>query len=179
MPICILSLNIPFEQRLLLRFCRTITVQTHNLQGDTVGILDSLRILVVECKYDAWGRLLSITGTLADTLSKRNPFRYRGYVYDEETGLYYLQSRYYCPLKCRYRCLELDIDCCCRWMELDNSSRFGCMGLDYTSSVRCLELGGKYCHRCLGMDKTNGYECLEYYHKSSGFSWRVDCSSKD
>lgn len=69
----------------------------HNLQGDIVGLLDSAGTLVVEYKYDAWGRLLSTTGSLADTLGKRNPFRYRGYVYDEETELYYLRSRYYRP----------------------------------------------------------------------------------
>jgi len=47
--------------------------------------------------YDAWGNPLTTTGTMADTLGKLNPFRYRGYVYDTETGLYYLQSRYYNP----------------------------------------------------------------------------------
>lgn len=59
----------------------------HNLQGGIVGILDSTGALVVEYKYDAWGKLLSTTGSLADTLGKRNPFRYRGYVYDEEKEL--------------------------------------------------------------------------------------------
>ena len=72
-----------------------IYTYAHNLQGDVVGLLDSSGTLVVEYKYDAWGKLLSTTGTLADTLGKRNPFRYRGYVYDEETELYYLQNRYY------------------------------------------------------------------------------------
>ena len=72
-----------------------IYTYAHNLQGDVVGLLDSSGTLVVEYKYDAWGKLLSTTGTLADTLGKRNPFRYRGYVFDEETGLYYLRSRYY------------------------------------------------------------------------------------
>ena len=67
----------------------------HNLQGDIVGLLDSAGALVVEYKYDVWGRLLSTTGSLADTLGKRNPFRYREYVYDEETELYYLDTRYY------------------------------------------------------------------------------------
>ena len=43
------------------------------------------------------GKLLSTSGSLASTLGKNNPFRYRGYVYDEETGFYYLQSRYYNP----------------------------------------------------------------------------------
>ena len=67
----------------------------HNLQGDVVGLLDNSGALVVEYKYDAWGKAISTTGSLAATLGKRNPFRYRGYVYDEETGLYYLKSRYY------------------------------------------------------------------------------------
>ena len=69
----------------------------HNLQGDIVGILDSTGALVVEYKYDAWGQPLGTSGSMADTLGKRNPFRYRGYVYDEESGLYYLRSRYYDP----------------------------------------------------------------------------------
>ena len=53
--------------------------------------------MVVEYTYDAWGRLLSTTGSMANTLGLHNPLRYRGYVYDRETGLYYLQSRYYNP----------------------------------------------------------------------------------
>ena len=69
----------------------------HNLQGDIVGIVDNAGVLVVEYKYDAWGRKLSVTGSLSGTLGRRNPFRYRGYVWDEETGLYYLRSRYYNP----------------------------------------------------------------------------------
>ena len=47
--------------------------------------------------YDAWGNPLSTTGSMAATLGEQNPLRYRGYVYDTETGLYYLQSRYYNP----------------------------------------------------------------------------------
>lgn len=48
---------------------------------------------MVEYKYDAWGKLLQTAGTLASTLGKLNPLRYRGYVYDEESGLYYLRYR--------------------------------------------------------------------------------------
>ena len=69
----------------------------HNLQGDVVGILDSAGNLVVEYKYNAWGTLLSKTGSMAGTLGHRNPFRYRGYIYDEETWMYWLKSRYYYP----------------------------------------------------------------------------------
>ncbi len=70
-----------------------------NLQGDIVAILDSNGIAVVQYKYDAWGRQISCDvaagNSNAAALSTLNPFRYRGYVYDEETGLYYLRSRYY------------------------------------------------------------------------------------
>lgn len=79
------------------KFNGTVYTYVHNLQGDIVGLLDSTGALVVEYKYDAWGKPISTTGNLADTLGKRNPFRYRGYIYDEETGLYYLRSRYYNP----------------------------------------------------------------------------------
>ena len=48
------------------------------------------------------------TGELAETLGKVQPFRYRGYVFDEETGLYYLRSRYYNAERCRF--LNADID---------------------------------------------------------------------
>ena len=66
-----------------------------NLQGDVIAILDTAGTAVAEYTYDAWGNPISTTGTMAQTLGKYNPLRYRGYVYDEETGLYYLQSRYY------------------------------------------------------------------------------------
>ena len=51
----------------------------------------------MEYTYDAWGNILTVTGGMANTLGKANPLRYRGYIYDEETRLYYLQSRYYDP----------------------------------------------------------------------------------
>ena len=66
-----------------------------NIQGDVVGILDANGTQVVSYTYDAWGKLIETTGTLADTISQLNPFRYRSYYYDSETGLYYLNSRYY------------------------------------------------------------------------------------
>ena len=68
-----------------------------NAQGDVTGLVNSSGTPVVAYTYDAWGNPLTTTGTMADTLGKLNPFRYRGYFYDTETGLYYLQSRYYNP----------------------------------------------------------------------------------
>ena len=68
-----------------------------NLQGDVVAILNNKGEQVVTYTYDAWGNILSVSGSKADTLGTYNPLRYRGYVYDNETNLYYLQSRYYNP----------------------------------------------------------------------------------
>lgn len=68
-----------------------------NLQGDIVAIAGVDGSIVAEYTYDAWGNILSTTGSLAGTLGNDNPFRYRGYYYDAEIELYYLQSRYYSP----------------------------------------------------------------------------------
>ncbi len=67
----------------------------YNLQGDVVALIDANGTQVVEYVYDAWGALIAKTGSMVATLGTVNPFRYRGYIYDEETGLYYLRSRYY------------------------------------------------------------------------------------
>lgn len=66
-------------------------------QGDIIGVFDSGNNEVVSYTYDSWGKLISISDSLADTLGKANPFRYRSYYYDSESQLYYLQSRYYNP----------------------------------------------------------------------------------
>lgn len=70
-----------------------------NLQGDVVGIVDTNGNLLVSYAYDAWGNTLSVikdtSNINSSAIATLNPFRYRGYVYDAETGLYYLQSRYY------------------------------------------------------------------------------------
>ena len=68
-----------------------------NAQNDVVKIIDGSGNAVIQYTYDSWGKLLSTTGSLAETFGAEQPFRYRGYVYDEETGFYYLQSRYYNP----------------------------------------------------------------------------------
>lgn len=68
-----------------------------NIFGDIIGIVDESGSVVVEYEYDVWGRHLSVSGTLAETLGQLNPIRYRGYYYDSESGYYYLQSRYYDP----------------------------------------------------------------------------------
>jgi len=73
-----------------------------SLQGDIVAILDENGNTVVSYGYNAWGAPLWCTGERAETLGKVQPFRYRGYVFDEETGLYYLKSRYFNSAICRF-----------------------------------------------------------------------------
>ena len=69
----------------------------YNLQGDVLGLIDSNGTEVVKYTYDAWSKVLSATGSLASSLGIVQPFRYRGYVFDVETGFYYVSSRYYDP----------------------------------------------------------------------------------
>ena len=72
-----------------------------NLQGDITAIMSYTGTVVAKYTYDAWGKLLSVRDgnnanvTSATHIANLNPFRYRGYIYDTETGLYYLNSRYY------------------------------------------------------------------------------------
>ena len=91
-----------------------------NLQGDIIGIYDNNLNLIVKYDYDAWGEHkiyyldngnfvdFDLESTYTNTsntnlyIALKNPFRYRGYYYDTETGLYYLNSRYYDPEICRF-----------------------------------------------------------------------------
>ena len=68
-----------------------------NLQGDVIGLYDTSGTLKVKYNYDAWGNCVVASGTTDQTLARVNPIRYRGYYYDTNTRLYYLNSRYYNP----------------------------------------------------------------------------------
>ena len=85
------------ENRPLVSHNGTTYYYITNIQGDVIGIANQSGQLVVQYLYNAWGVHLETTGTMAATLGQLNPLRYRGYVYDTETELYYLQSRYYDP----------------------------------------------------------------------------------
>ena len=83
----------------------TVYYYVLNVQGDVVGLLNSIGVIIAEYTYDPWGKLLSINtwGELPGenewyrSVAEATPLRYRGYYYDTETGFYYLQSRYYDP----------------------------------------------------------------------------------
>ncbi|GAA6277409.1 hypothetical protein F170042I7_35950 [Blautia caecimuris] len=77
-----------------------------NLQNDIIALIDEDGNTVVNYTYDSWGKILSITGSLKDTVGQQNPFRYRGYYYDKETGMYYLKNRYYDPELRRFICAD-------------------------------------------------------------------------
>ena len=93
----------------------TVYYYVLNVQGDVVGLLNSIGVIIAEYTYDPWGKLLSINtwGELPGenewylSTAEMNPLRYRGYYYDTETGLYYVSSRYYDP--------EIG-----RWINADN-----------------------------------------------------------
>ena len=69
----------------------------YNLQGDVIAIVRAATGQVVaKYSYDTWGKC-TVTNATGYAVGDKNPFRYRGYYYDTETGLYYLNSRYYNP----------------------------------------------------------------------------------
>ena len=79
-----------------------------NIFGDVIAIFYDDGLLAAKYTYDSWGKLLSITDMTGNDISDlndiwtQNSIRYRGYVYDNESGWYYLQSRYYDPDICRF-----------------------------------------------------------------------------
>lgn len=75
-----------------------------NLQGDIVAVYDAAGNKHISYTYDAWGNFSTTYHDAYSTTSHAdlNPFRYRGYYYDSELGMYYLQSRYYDPVICRF-----------------------------------------------------------------------------
>ena len=71
-----------------------------NQMGDVIGITDNTGSLIATYTYGAWGEVLATTPATAGNaaqlaIANANPLRYRGYYLDQETGYYYLQSRYY------------------------------------------------------------------------------------
>ena len=74
--------------------------------GNIFGLVDANGAFVANYTYDAWGKILSATGSMAEI----NPIRYKGYYYDTETGYYYVSSRYYDPEIGRWLSPEPNVD---------------------------------------------------------------------
>lgn len=72
-----------------------------NIFGDVTHVYDEAGNMVASYNYDAWGNC-TVNNITSGNVGTLNPFRYRGYYYDNETGFYYLQTRYYDPEICRF-----------------------------------------------------------------------------
>ncbi len=123
----------------------------YNGQGDVTGLVDSGNNVVVSYEYDSWGKVVNTTDTSGVGIGSINPFRYRGYVYDAETGLYYVSSRYYDP--------EI-----CRWINADDASYLGANGdfINYNLFAYC------------GNNPVTGYDpngTLDWGNLFKGSSW--------
>ena len=72
-----------------------------NLQGDVTALTNNEGDVLARYAYDAWGRPISVTATNGNATylaaANANPYRYRGYYYDAESGWYFLTTRYYVP----------------------------------------------------------------------------------
>ena len=82
----------------------------YNLQGDVIALTDANGAIAVEYEYDPWGKVISFSGPYMSGIGLANPFRYRGYFYDSETGFYYVSSRYYDPEIGRWISPEPNVD---------------------------------------------------------------------
>ena len=77
-----------------------------NQQGDVIRIVDTSGKTVSEYTYNGWGEILNVSNAKGSEIGTINPIRYRGYYYDSELNMYYLQSRYYDPVMKRMICAD-------------------------------------------------------------------------
>ena len=97
------------ESGLLYGFIKDNTARYYYVRDilqNILGIVDTNGNLVVKYEYTAYGKIISITGSLSGTIGQYNPFRYKGYYYDRETNMYYCNSRYYVPEWCRWLTID-------------------------------------------------------------------------
>ena len=79
-------------------YCGQTYLYAKNLQGDITAIINDEGFLIARYTYDDWGNCTVYSAEYDyNIIANLNPFRYRSYYYDVETGFYYLQSRYYDP----------------------------------------------------------------------------------
>ena len=114
----------------------TECILVKNQQGDVERVISADGTILAAYTYDAWGNVLTSEGSLA----QQNPIRYRGYYFDTETSLYYLQSRYYDPAVGR-------------WISADRADRLGANN-DFTSLNLFV-----YCGNGPVIRKDNGGNC--------------------
>ena len=96
------------ERVALIEFNGNLYNYIYNVQGDVLKIIDSNGNPVIEYHYNVWGEPATICAleTKYTAFAELNPFRYRGYIWDAETEMYFLNSRYYMPSLCRFIILD-------------------------------------------------------------------------
>ena len=114
-----------------------------NAQGDILALIDKAENTVIEYKYDSWGAIVDVSGSMAGSLGKKNPFRYRGYYYDEETGLYYLRRRYYDPTLQRFISADKKDTLLLRAETINNKNLF--LYCDNNPTIRSDSTGALWC----------------------------------
>ncbi len=118
-----------------------------NGQNDIIGIIDDAGNKVVSYTYDSWGKIISITDNQGNEITDPthigniNPFRYRSYYYDSETGLYYLNSRYYNPEVGRF--INSD-DPSVASLELDNNYNKNLYAYTDNNPINRIDVQGQF-----------------------------------
>ena len=133
----------------------------YNVQGDVIGLTDLNSNVVARYAYDSWGKPLSITDVNGNDISGNashvaniNPLRYRGYYWDAETGLFYVNSRYYDP--------ETG-----RWINADIYAQTDYAVLEANTFTYCLNNPINMCD-CTGTCPHNGLIAELYNPNCSG-----------
>ena len=124
-----------------------------DVQGDIIGLIDDAGELVSEYRYDTWGKSVGAENIFSSSILQRNPFGYRGYIYDEETDLYYLKNRFYVVNASRFLNAD-DILGLARMME-ENLFSY-CLN----SPIMCVDLEGH---------KPQSFESLTYQEAEARF----------
>lgn len=174
----------------------------HNWRGDITSIYDSNGNVVANYEYDDWGNIAEVTDSNGNSITDEshianlNPFRYRSYYYDSETGFYYLMSRYYDPVTHRFlnadgyfqsgdNILDTNMNAYCRNNPIMYSDPTG----EHANNVTC---GDPTCPKCnsarraylqteKGMTNYNKYHGTNYIgidYKGNFISPNDDYTSK-
>ena len=79
-----------------------------DITGNIIGIVDKNHNYVVKYTYNVWGKVSKTVNSGCEQALANNPFMFKGCFYDEESGFYYLKSRYYNPEICRFISISFD-----------------------------------------------------------------------
>ena len=149
-----------------------------NGQGDIAAIVDESGGILVRYTYNAWGMVefivpFGVDPAVTTVLATVSPFTYRGYCYDFDIGMYYLQSRYYDPQICRF-------------INADSTDYLGATGtlLSYNlfaycenDAVDCVDETGTWAakgHKQLTKDVASEVFCLHYLDKICNYNVEMD-----